>query len=267
MIHRRKGPLMEDHHGRGIPEFRLQERTAPSHRFLMRPHPQHHHQLNGSKRGASVYRLLFKYYNPTTVPITATVEGALKMTHTQDIMQSEKVVFTPTSAPSVKGVTVAGKPFVMNPEKWTLGVNTKQRLFGSDYIVVLPAEYYLRTILKERAAPPYEANNVPIEHLSVIIGPAFYVQTEDDKKVIEATIEVPEDYDHAVVVEYRNHKKTHHTVGRRICCRPTACAGVPQLYPPAGNAIVAEAEAGQENPVSGDKLLFPIANPIVMLLD
>ncbi|PIO55560.1 hypothetical protein TELCIR_23052, partial [Teladorsagia circumcincta] len=81
----------------------------------------------------------------------------------QDIMQSEKVVFTPTSAPSVKGVTVAGKLFVMNPEKWTLGVNTKLRLFGfpnfQDYIVVLPTEYYLGTILKERAAPPYEANN------------------------------------------------------------------------------------------------------------
>ncbi|PIO66038.1 hypothetical protein TELCIR_12263 [Teladorsagia circumcincta] len=34
----------------------------------------------------------------------------------------------------------------------------KQRLF-LDYIEVLPAEYYLGTILKERAAPPYEANN------------------------------------------------------------------------------------------------------------
>ncbi|PIO64604.1 hypothetical protein TELCIR_13762 [Teladorsagia circumcincta] len=51
---------------------------------------------------ASVYRLLFKYHNPTTVPITATVEVAPKMTHTQDILQSEKVVFAPTSAPSVK---------------------------------------------------------------------------------------------------------------------------------------------------------------------
>ncbi|PIO63040.1 hypothetical protein TELCIR_15380 [Teladorsagia circumcincta] len=112
-----------------------------------------------------------EYHNPTTVPITATVVVAPKMRHTQDMMQSEKVVFAPTSATSVKEVTVTGKPFVLNPGKWTLGVDTKQRPFL-----------------------------VPIEHLPEIIDAASHVQTGDDKKVIEAIIEVPEDYDYAVVV-------------------------------------------------------------------
>ncbi|KAK6049530.1 hypothetical protein COOONC_12966, partial [Cooperia oncophora] len=75
-----------------------------------------------------------------------------------DIAQSEKVVFPPTESPSVKEVTIAGKPFVLNPGKWKISVDTKQRLF-LDYVVVLPAEYYQGTILKERAAPPCEANN------------------------------------------------------------------------------------------------------------
>ncbi|VDO27999.1 unnamed protein product [Haemonchus placei] len=338
---------------------------------------------------ASVYRLLFKYHNPTMVPITAVVDVAPKMTHTQDIAQSEKVTFAPTDSPSVKEVTVAGKPFVLNPGKWTLSVGTKQRLF-LDYVVVLPAEYYLGTILKERAAPPCEANNahnstcvdllyppmaiaarvdvtentdtfkevkmdgttsdlsmVPIELLPEIIGPASYVQTGDEGKVIETKIEVPEDYDYAVVVEYHNHRRsrlpvavevdqegnvklngtiTIHNCPFATFCREVVSEGgmvatiplkkgpatvqlhvppsadfglasinlisknewnkeylqqvpvcirkdgrcVPQQYPPAGNSIVAEAEAGQEDPISGDKLPFPIANPkdvVVMPLD
>ncbi|PIO66039.1 hypothetical protein TELCIR_12264, partial [Teladorsagia circumcincta] len=82
---------------------------------------------------------------------------------------------------------------------------------------------------------------VPIEHLPEIIGPASYVQSGHDKKVIE----VP------------------------VCVRKEGGC-VPQQYPPTGNSIVAETEAGQENPVSGDKLPFPIANPkdvVVMPLD
>ncbi|KAK6016818.1 laminin EGF-like protein [Ostertagia ostertagi] len=195
---------------------------------------------------------------------------------------------------------------------------------------------------------------LPIEHLPEIIGPASYVQTGDDNKVIEATIEVPEDYDYAVVVEYHNHKKTQlpitvelvqegnvklngsitiHSCPFATFCREVVSEGgkvatipltkgpatvqlhvppsadfglaainliaknewnneylqqvpvcvrkdgrcVPQQYPPAGNSIVAEAEAGQvsympcwENPISGEKLPFPIANPkdvVVMPLD
>ncbi|KAK6031034.1 hypothetical protein OSTOST_02822 [Ostertagia ostertagi] len=101
-----------------------------------------------------------------------------------DIMQSEKVVFAPTSSPAVKEVTVAGKPFVLNPGKWTLGVNTKQRLF-LDYIVVLPAEYYLGTILKERAAPPCEANNAHNSTCVDLLYPPMAIAARAD--ITEAT--------------------------------------------------------------------------------
>ncbi|KIH44143.1 hypothetical protein ANCDUO_25841, partial [Ancylostoma duodenale] len=106
---------------------------------------------------SSVYRLLFKYHNPTTVPISAVVSVAPRMTHTQDIEQSEKVTFPATDAPAVKEVTVAGKPFVLNPGKWSISIGTKQRLF-LDFVVVLPSEYYLGTVLKEREALPCEAH-------------------------------------------------------------------------------------------------------------
>ncbi|VDM68618.1 unnamed protein product [Strongylus vulgaris] len=108
---------------------------------------------------SSVYKLLFKYHNPTPVPITAVVAVAPRMTHTQgkfahniddrknslyltyckqsvlailrflDIEQSEKITFPPTEEPAVKEVTVAGKPFVLNPGKWSISIGTKQRLF------------------------------------------------------------------------------------------------------------------------------------------
>ncbi|VDK83079.1 unnamed protein product, partial [Cylicostephanus goldi] len=48
---------------------------------------------------------------------------------------------------------------------------------------------------------------VPVEILPEIIGPAAYVQAGEDKKVIEANIDVPEDYDYTIVVEYHNPDK------------------------------------------------------------
>ncbi|EYC06964.1 hypothetical protein Y032_0073g800 [Ancylostoma ceylanicum] len=195
---------------------------------------------------SSVYRLLFKYHNPTTVAISAVVSVAPRMTHTQDIEQSEKVTFPATDAPAVKEVTVAGKPFVLNPGKWSISIGTKQRLF-LDFVVVLPSEYYLGTVLKEREALPCEAHTahnttcvdllyppmavaarsdvtehkdafkevkidgtttelkmVPVEILPEIIGPAAYAQAGEEKKVIETNIDVPEDFDYTIVVEYHN---------------------------------------------------------------
>ncbi|VDM70956.1 unnamed protein product, partial [Strongylus vulgaris] len=51
------------------------------------------------------------------------------------------------------------------------------------------------------------AIQVPVEILPEIIGPAAHVQAGEDKKVIESNIEVPEDYDYAIVIEYHNPDK------------------------------------------------------------
>ncbi|VDM61018.1 unnamed protein product [Angiostrongylus costaricensis] len=333
---------------------------------------------------ASVYKLLLSYHNPTTVPVTAFITVAPKMTHSQDIEQSEKVALVPTEIPSVKEVTVAGKPFVLNPGKWSISVSTKQRLF-LDFVVVLPAEYYLGSILKERAAPPCEAHTAynttcvdllyPPMAMSArvdvtenpdtfkevhmdgttsdlkkvmyfrlcllnIIGPAAFVQTGEKEKVTEAKIEVPEDYEYVVVVEYHNLARyqlpiavelsqegnmvANGTISIHHCPFATFCREVvvddgkvsvipltkgsataqlvvppmtefglaainliakkewnseylqqvpvcvrrdgrcvPQQHPPAGNSIIAEAEAGQnqDKAITGEKLPFPIANP------
>ncbi|ULT96990.1 hypothetical protein L3Y34_005063 [Caenorhabditis briggsae] len=102
---------------------------------------------------ASVYRLLFRYRNPTPVPITATVSVAPRFTHTHDVEQSGKATFAPGDSPAMKEITVDGKPFVLNPGKWSLAISTKQRLF-LDYVVVLPAEYYEGSALRQRAPQP-----------------------------------------------------------------------------------------------------------------
>ncbi|EGT43369.1 hypothetical protein CAEBREN_17090 [Caenorhabditis brenneri] len=102
---------------------------------------------------ASVYRLLFRYRNPTPVPITATVSIAPRFTHTQDVEQTGKTTFAPGDLPAMKEITVDGKPFVLNPGKWSLAISTKQRLF-LDYVVVLPAEYYEGTALRQRPPQP-----------------------------------------------------------------------------------------------------------------
>ncbi|CAD6197231.1 unnamed protein product [Caenorhabditis auriculariae] len=102
---------------------------------------------------ASVYRLLFRYVNPTSVPVTATIAVAPRFTQTNDVEQSTKVTFPPSSDPAFKEITVEGKPFVLNPGKWTVSIATKQRLY-LDYIVILPAEYYEGQALRERAPPP-----------------------------------------------------------------------------------------------------------------
>lgn len=108
---------------------------------------------------SSVYRLLFKFHNPTPVPIQAIVAVVPRTSSVHDQEQSEKVVFPSTTEPNIMEVTVNGKPFVMNPGRWALTISTKQRLF-LDYVVVLPAEYYEANTLRIKGTTPCKAHTM-----------------------------------------------------------------------------------------------------------
>lgn len=156
----------------------------------------------------------------------------------------------------MKEITVDGKPFVLNPGKWSLAISTKQRLF-LDYVVVLPAEYYEGQALRQRAPhpclshstknttcvdliyPPIPSSSrvfvdmekvpfnyanedgtttalehVPVEILpSEITGPAAFVRADDNSRVVQAELNVPETGEYVVVLEYHNREETDGNVG------------------------------------------------------
>ncbi|CAI2351123.1 unnamed protein product [Caenorhabditis sp. 36 PRJEB53466] len=205
---------------------------------------------------ASVYRLLFRYRNPTSVPITATVSVAPRFTHTHDVEQSAKATFPVGPDPAMKEITVDGKPFVLNPGKWSLAIATKQRLF-LDYVVIIPAEYYEGQALRQRAPQPClshstknttcvdliypplpstgrlfvdmdkvpfnyvneDGSTTPLEHVPVeilpseITGPAAFVRADNNSRVVEAKVDVPESGEYVVVLEYHNREETDGNVG------------------------------------------------------
>uniref|UniRef100_A0A8R1I6V3 Laminin-like protein epi-1 n=2 Tax=Caenorhabditis japonica TaxID=281687 RepID=A0A8R1I6V3_CAEJA len=206
---------------------------------------------------ASVYRFLFRYRNPTSVPITATVSVSPRFTHTHDVEQSAKITFPVGDDPAMKEITVDGKPFVLNPGKWVLAIATKQRLF-LDYVVVIPSEYYEGQALRQRPPTPclshstknttcvdliyppipsssarvfVDMENVPfnyiaedgsitpLEHVPVeilpseITGPAAFVRADENSRVVEAKIDVPESGEYVVVIEYHNREETDGNVG------------------------------------------------------
>ncbi|PAV91610.1 hypothetical protein WR25_08453 isoform F [Diploscapter pachys] len=114
---------------------------------------------------ASVYRLLYKYKNPTPVTIAATVTASPLISHSQpDSVQTTKVSFPTGDQSAIKEITIDDKPFVLNPGKWAIRTSTKQRLF-LDYIVLLPSEYYEATLLRQPTPPPCLSN------ASVTAGP------------------------------------------------------------------------------------------------
>ncbi|CAI5448656.1 unnamed protein product [Caenorhabditis angaria] len=210
---------------------------------------------------ASIYKLIFRYVNPTDVPINAVVSIAPRSSQSQDVEQSTKATFAAGSKDPAFKVVEVGKNqgFVLNPGKWTLSISTKQRLF-LDYIVVLPIDYYDGQILKQRAPQPCVVNNpsnvtcidsiypplpkadrifadtenmpfnyvnedgsttplelVPIEILPhKVTGPAAFVRTDNSSRVIEGKVNVPEDGEYVVIIEYHNREKDNQRVGVEV---------------------------------------------------
>uniref|UniRef100_A0A1I7XHB3 Laminin EGF-like domain-containing protein n=1 Tax=Heterorhabditis bacteriophora TaxID=37862 RepID=A0A1I7XHB3_HETBA len=192
------------------------------------------------------YAQLFSQF-ATSMNLTIIVE-VIGFNIISDIEQSEKTTFVPTTQPSIKEITVSGKPFVLNPGKWEISIAAKQRLF-LDFVVVLPAEYYEGSALKEHTSPPCEAHlshnstctdllypplttaaraeasettsfrevnfdgtttdlqRVPIEILPEIIGPAAFVRADNNKRIIEAIIDIPDNDEYCFVVEHHSLKK------------------------------------------------------------
>ncbi|CAJ0953978.1 unnamed protein product, partial [Mesorhabditis belari] len=204
---------------------------------------------------SSVYRVLLRYHNPTQVPIQAILAVAPARTNSHDVEQSEKVTFAPTKEPATIEATLPGKPFVLNPGKWSLSLATKQRLF-LDYAVILPQEYYEGTVLKERLPAPCRAltiqnttcldllyppvdidvtrvdveNGMPFREVideenggeekelekmpaellpAELVGQAAHVKKSDKSRMIKAKLDVPEDGDYVVLIEYHNHEETN----------------------------------------------------------
>lgn len=77
----------------------------------------------------SLYRIIFRYVNPTDNRIVADV--SLLPATSVDIEQTSEVIFEPSMDPEF--VTVAGggvsTTFVLNPGKWTVSLKTKEQLY------------------------------------------------------------------------------------------------------------------------------------------
>uniref|UniRef100_A0A915PQH1 Laminin subunit alpha n=1 Tax=Setaria digitata TaxID=48799 RepID=A0A915PQH1_9BILA len=156
--------------------------------------------LNTTVSKASLYRLLFHYVNPTDVQIDVRIAVTPLFTHTQDVEQTAKLNLPATSEPRTVAINLK-QPFVLNPGKWRIKISTKQRLF-LDYIVILPAEYYEGTVLKDRIFEPCQAidsQNITCSDLLYPPLPIAYradiaqhgVVMEEEKEIKNSTLQIP----------------------------------------------------------------------------
>ena len=77
----------------------------------------------------SLYRLIFRFVNPTENRITADV--TLTPEASTDVQQTSTVVFQPS--PNPQFVTVSGSgivsTFVLNPGRWSISLKTTEQLY------------------------------------------------------------------------------------------------------------------------------------------
>ncbi len=77
----------------------------------------------------SLYRLIFRYHNPSDESIIADV--TLTPESSADVEQTSTVMFVPTRQPQY--VTVSGSgvisTFVLNPGRWSISLKTPERLY------------------------------------------------------------------------------------------------------------------------------------------
>lgn len=81
-------------------------------------------------RKPSLYRIVYRYINPTDQPVTANVVVTPESSSTE-LQQTSRVLFAPTRQPQFvtvsEGSTVS--TFVLNPGQWTFALKTSAGVF------------------------------------------------------------------------------------------------------------------------------------------
>uniref|UniRef100_A0A915JLN1 Laminin EGF-like domain-containing protein n=1 Tax=Romanomermis culicivorax TaxID=13658 RepID=A0A915JLN1_ROMCU len=104
----------------------------------------------------SVYRLVFRYVNPTMNEVPVSIEFNPTQTYSHDdVKQSTETKLPVSNEPKSAYVSKNGSPypFVLNPGRWTLHIKTKQRLL-LDYVAIFPSAYFEGSVLRHDVRNP-----------------------------------------------------------------------------------------------------------------
>ncbi|XP_013408769.1 laminin subunit alpha isoform X2 [Lingula anatina] len=111
--------------------------------------------VDASLTKSSLYRIIYRYVNRGPSDITADIVVTPQLETSTDVIQSNQVVFKPTTIPALATAGSDGTiaTFVLNRGRWAISLKTSEDVMV-DYLVLLPQEYYEATVLQERVNKP-----------------------------------------------------------------------------------------------------------------